>query len=115
LLRGSRGNSETALTISGAARLTAHGSAAVVVVGTTTGGGAGATEGGAVCAIAEGTVGSGVLDTVESLDPHPAAVIVAAAMRMAHFTTGHRTANATRRQTGARRGNALPTTRLHPK
>ena len=100
--------------ISDAARLIAHGSAAAVVLGATTGGG-GANDGGAVAGAAGGTVGSGVLDTVESLDPHPAAVIVAAAMRMAHFTTGHRTANATGRQTGARRGNALPTTRLHPK
>jgi hypothetical protein len=87
----------------------------VAVVETTTGGGGGGTDGGAVCAVAEGTVGSGVLDTVESLEPHPATVTAAAAMRTGHFTTGHRTANVTGRQTGARRGNALPTTRLHPK
>ena len=72
--------------ISGAARLIAHGSAAAVVVGATTGGG-GANDGGAVAGAAGGTVGSGVLDTVESPEPHPATATVAATMRTAHFTT----------------------------
>jgi hypothetical protein len=44
--------------------------------------------GGAVACGAEAIVGSGVLDTVESLEPHPATVRVAAAIRTAHFTTG---------------------------
>ena len=96
--------------ISSAARLTAQGSAAAVAVGATTGGGGG-NEGAAVCAVAwagEVTVGSGVLDTVESPEPHPATVTVAATMRTAHFTTPHRTGNATGRQTGAQQGNPLP-------
>jgi hypothetical protein len=85
--------------ISGAARLTAHGSAAAVVVSVAAGGGD--ANGGAVAGGAEATVGSGVLDTVESLEPHPAIASAAAAIRTAHFTTRHGTANATRRQTGA--------------
>src|SRR5262245_25711728 len=100
--------------ISGAARLTAHGSAAAATVGPTTGGGGG-NDGGAVWAVAgigEVTVGSGVLDAVESPEPHPATVTVAAARRTAHLTRGQLTANATGRQTGARRGIAPSTTRL---
>ena len=100
--------------ISDAARLIAHGSAAAVVLGATTGGG-GANDGGAVAGAAGGTVGPGVLDTVESPEPHPATAIVAATKRTAHFTTAQRTANATALQTGERQGNPLPTTRLPPK
>ena len=84
MLRGSRGNSETALAISGAARLTVHGSAAAVVVGVAMGGGD--ANGGTVARGAEAIVGSGVLDTVESLEPHPPTVSVAAAITTAHFT-----------------------------
>jgi hypothetical protein len=97
--------------ISGAARLTAHGSAAAVVVGATIGGGGG-NDGGAVAGATDGTVGSGVLDAVESLEPQPATAIVAATTRTAHFTTGQPTANVTGRRTGARRGIASSTTRL---
>src|SRR5262245_31337490 len=100
--------------ISGAARLIAHGSAAAAVVGATTGGGGG-NVGGAALAVAgagEVTVGSGVLDAVESPEPHPATVTVAAIKRTAHLTTGQPTANTPGRQTGARRGIAQSTTRL---
>jgi hypothetical protein len=98
-----------ALTISGAARLTPHGSAAVAVAGAKTGGGG--ANGAAVALGAEAIVGSGVLDTVESLEPHPATAS-AAAISTAHFTERDGTANATGGQTGARQGNAVPTTRL---
>jgi hypothetical protein len=47
------------------------------------------------------------LDAVESPEPHPATVTVAATTRTAHFTTGQLTANATARQTGAA-GNRTP-------
>ena len=93
--------------ISGATRLIAQGSTAAVDAGATTGGG-GANDGWAVAGAAGGTVGSGVLDTVESPEPHPATVTVAATMRTAHFTTPHGTANVTARQTGARKGNQHP-------
>src|SRR5262245_60627505 len=99
--------------ISGAARLTAHGSAAAAVVGTTTGGGGGNDCGtGAVAGNGEVTVGSGVLDAVESPEPHAATVTVAATKRTAHLTRGQPTANTTGRRTGARRGIAPSTTRL---
>ena len=100
--------------ISDAARLTAHGSAAAAVVGATTGGGGG-NDGGALWAVAGAgkvAVGSGVLDAVESPEPHPATVTVAATKRTAHLTRGQPTANIAGRQTGARRGIAPSTTRL---
>jgi len=101
------------LAISGAARLTAHGSAAAVADGATMGGGGGnAGAGAAVAGAAVETVGSGVLDTVVSFEPHPATATVAATTRTAHFTTADRTAKITARQTGTRRGIALATTRL---
>src|SRR5712675_3353042 len=70
--------------ISGAARLTAHGSASAVVVVVAAGGCD--ANGGGVAGGAETTVGCGVLDTVESLEPHPATTSPAAAIKTAHFT-----------------------------
>ncbi len=85
MLRGSRGSSETALAICGAARLTAHGSAAAVGVAAgpdaMTGDGGAAAAAGAVVAD-----GPGVFETVESLDPHPATAIAAMQITTAHFT-----------------------------
>src|SRR5689334_9157240 len=81
--RGSRGNSETALAMSGAARLTAQGWAgAGVCDGPAATVGAGA--GGAVCD--GGTVACGVFDTVESLAPQPANAATAARIANHHFT-----------------------------
>src|SRR3982074_2716549 len=82
--------------ISGAARLTAHGSASAGVVGVSAGGGGaaggGEARGGGVAGGAETTVGCGVWDPVESLEPHPATTSPAAAIRTAPFTIRHGTA-----------------------
>jgi hypothetical protein len=77
----------------------AHGSAAAVVVGVTTAG----ADGRAVTWTGGPTVGSGVLEAVESLDPHPVSVSAVAAVMITHLTIAHRT---------AWRGNAPRTTRL---
>src|SRR6202008_3700713 len=87
-LRGSRGKSETALAISGAARLTAQGSGAGVLAAALVGGGGGG------CAVAGARVvvlASGVFETVESPEPQPASSSGATAIQT-HFTDAHRTA-----------------------
>jgi len=63
--------------------LTSHGSGAAVAVGA---GNDGADGGSAVEGAGDAAVGSGVLETVESLDPHPATVRAAATNMTAHFT-----------------------------
>jgi len=109
LLRGSRGNSETALAISGAARLTSQGSAAAVGVGVTIGAGVGWTAAGAALV----TAGCcGVMETVESPDPHPATVSAATGIRAAHFTDAHRTVSAAGVESGARQDDPVVATRL---
>ena len=99
--------------ISGAARLTAHGSAAAVAVGATIEGIG--DDGRAVAGAGEMTVGSGVLDAVESLDPHPASASIAAPIATAHFTDPHRTVIAIAGRTGARPGIAPSAIRLRPR
>ena len=99
--------------ISGAARLTAHGSAAAVVVGAATEGFG--DDGRAVTGAGEVTVGSGVLDAVESLEPHPATTSAAAPIITAHFTEPDRTVIAIAGRTGARTGIAPPAIRLRPR
>ena len=99
--------------ISGAARLTAHGSPASVVVGAATVGIR--DDGRAVAGPGELTVGSGVLDAVESLEPHPATANAAAQITTAHFTKADRTVIAIAGRTGARPGIALPAIRLKPR
>ena len=86
-----------------------HGSGAVVAVGVGTEGAGG---GSAVAGAGEVTVGSGVLETVESPDPHPATVRAAAPIITAHFTNAHGTANDMGDQAGARRDNPVTGTRL---
>src|SRR4029079_13964809 len=101
-------SSETALAISGAARLTAQGSGAAGL-------GVGAALVGAACADVVAAcvrVGSGVLETVESPDPQPTRVTIAAATRTACFTTAHRTVTRPRRPAGARRKHPPVGTRL---
>jgi hypothetical protein len=53
-------------------------------------------------------VGSGVIETVESPDPHPATVNVATPITTAHFTTRDRTAIAGGGGAGARRDYGWP-------
>ena len=103
-LRGSRGNSETALAISGAARFTAHGSGAGVLgAALVRGGGAGSAVAGATVVV----LGPGVLETVESPEPQPASISAAATAVTArrHFTVAHRTATSVARS-GRRRGGS---------
>jgi hypothetical protein len=88
--------------------LTAHGSGATVVVGAGTTG----ADGRAVAGAGEMTVGSGVLETVESPEPHPATDSAAAPITTAHFTVLHRTAIGAGGQPGARRVEQFVGTRL---
>ena len=76
------------MTISGAARLTSHGSASAVGAVT---GPDGTTAGAGAAAAGVVTDGPGVFETVESLEPHPATASVATQITTAHFTIGHRT------------------------
>ena len=99
--------------ISGAARLTAQGSAAAVAVGVAIEGMG--IDGLAVAGAVDVTVGSGVLDAVESLEPHPAIASAAAPITTAHFTDRDRTVIAIAGRTGARPGIALPAIRLRPR
>jgi hypothetical protein len=99
--------------ISGAARLTAHGSAAAVVAGAPTEGLS--DEDGRAVGAGDVTVGSGVLDTVESLEPHPATTSAAAPIATVHFTEADRTVIAIAGRTGARPGIAPPAIRLKPR
>jgi hypothetical protein len=91
--------------------LIAHGSASAVAVG---GGGAagGGAAGRGVVGTALLTVGSGVIEAVESLDPQPESASAAAVITTALFTTGHRTGIAWDGRSGARRVIRLPATRL---
>jgi hypothetical protein len=100
-----------ALMISGAARLTAHGSAAAVAVGAAIVG-KGIVGGRAVAVAGDVTVGSGVVDAVESLEPHAATASAAAPITTAHFTEADRTVIAIAGRTGARPGIASPAIRL---
>jgi hypothetical protein len=58
-------------------------------------------DGRAVAGAGEVTVGSGVLDAVESLEPHPATASAAAQITTAQFTTADRTVIAIAGRTGA--------------
>jgi hypothetical protein len=100
--------------ISGAARLTAHGSAAAVAVGAANDG-SGIDDGRAVAGAGDVTVGSGVLDAVESFEPHPATARAAAPITTAHFTNPDRTVIAIAGRTGARPGIAPSAIRLRPR
>jgi hypothetical protein len=75
----------------------------------------GADDGRAVAGAGEETVGSGVLDAVESLEPQPATASTAAPITTAHLTDPDRTVIAIAGRTGARPGIALPAIRLRPR
>ena len=88
-----------------------HGSGAAVAVAVGAGT-AGADGGRAVAEATEVTVGSGVLETVESPDAHPATVNAAEPIMTAHFTVAHGTAIGVVGHPGARRVGRVAGIRL---